>query len=259
MLEVGRLAEAALPRLRLVLFAGEVFPIGALTALRQAVPHPVYYNLYGPTETNVCTYYRLPEAVETGRTEPYPIGWCCDNDEALVVRADGCEATPDEEGELLIRGGTVMRGYWNLPERTAEVFFEDAAGRRWYRTGDLVRRAPHDRNCFIYVGRRDRMVKRRGYRVELGEIEAAFHRLEGVREAAVVATPDAEAGVRVWLFFSWKPGAGTAPSSLRLRQHAAKHLPAYMIPDAFRNVESLPMTTTDKLDYQTLTHLTRTP
>jgi acyl-coenzyme A synthetase/AMP-(fatty) acid ligase len=152
-----------------------------------------------------------------------------------------------------------MRGYWKQPGRTAEAFFTDAGGRRWYRTGDLVRRAPDDPECFIYAGRRDRMVKRRGYRVELGEIEAAFHRFDGVREAAAVAAPDADSGVRVWLFYSWKSGAGAAPSSLRLRQHAAKYLPAYMIPDVFRNVEALPMTTTDKVDYQTLSHLARTP
>jgi acyl-coenzyme A synthetase/AMP-(fatty) acid ligase len=101
------------------------------------------------------------------------------------------------------------------------------------------------------------MVKRRGYRVELGEIEAAFHRLDGVREAAAVAAPDEEAGVRISLFYAWRPDAGAPPSSLKLRQHAARHLPPYMIPDVFRQVDALPMTSTDKIDYQTLLQLAR--
>ena len=258
MLETGGLADSAFPDLRLVLFAGEVFPIAPLNALRRALPGPAYYNLYGPTETNVCTYYRLPDTVEDARTSPYPIGWCCDNGEARVVRPDGGDAGRDEEGELVIRGGTVMQGYWNLPARTAEAFLESAGG-RWYRTGDLVRRLPDDPACFTYVGRRDRMVKRRGYRVELGEIEAAFHRLDGVREAAAVAPQDAEAGVSICLFYSWHPEAGAPPSSLKLRQHAARHLPAYMIPDRFQRVEALPMTSTDKTDYQSLLQLAQTP
>jgi amino acid adenylation domain-containing protein len=256
MLEMGGLAGREFPDLRLVLFAGEVFPVGALHALRRALPGPRYYNLYGPTETNVCTYYRLPDAVEEDRTTPYPIGWCCENDEALVVRADGTPAAEDEEGELLIRGGTVMLGYWNLPDRSNAAFLPSDRG-RWYRTGDLVRRLPGEPACFVYTGRRDRMVKRRGYRVELGEIEAAFHRLDGVREAAAVAAPDEEAGVRISLFYAWRPDAGAPPSSLKLRQHAARHLPPYMIPDVFRQVDALPMTSTDKIDYQTLLQLAR--
>lgn len=258
MLETGGLADGGFPDLRLVLFAGEVFPIGALNALRRALPGPAYYNLYGPTETNVCTFYRLPDAIEDARTTPYPIGGCCDNDEARVVRPDGSDADLDEEGELVIRGGTVMPGYWNLPARTAEAFLDRPDG-RWYRTGDLVRRQPDDPACFTYTGRRDRMVKRRGYRVELGEIEAAFHRLDGLREAAAVAPPDAEAGVRICLFYSWHPEAGPPPSSLKLRQHAARHLPASMIPDRFYRLDALPMTSTDKIDYQSLLTLARTP
>lgn len=258
MLEGGGLAGQVFPALRLVLFAGEVFPITPLQALRRALPGPRYYNLYGPTETNVCTYYRLPDAIEDARTIPYPIGWCCANDEARVVKPDGTPAGPDEEGELVIRGGTVMQGYWNLPDRTAEAFLESADG-RWYRTGDLVRRLPGNPACFTYAGRRDRMVKRRGYRVELGEIEAAFHRLDGAREAAAVALPDAEAGVSICLFYSWPAEAGAPPSSLKLRQHAARHLPAYMIPDRFQRVEAMPMTSTDKTDYQSLLQLAQAP
>src|SRR3546814_10010565 len=75
-----------------------------------------------------------------------------------------------------------MLGYWNLPEQNAQAFHVDAAGRRWYRTGDIVRE--EEPGLFIYLGRRDRMIKRRGFRVELGEIAAALNNHPDVVEAA---------------------------------------------------------------------------
>src|SRR3546814_4329381 len=81
-----------------------------------------------------------------------------------------------------------MLGYWNLPEQNAQAFHVDAAGRRWYRTGDIVRE--EEPGLFIYLGRRDRMIKRRGFRVELGEIEAALNNHPDVVEAAVMAFSD---------------------------------------------------------------------
>src|SRR3546814_16647466 len=90
------------------------------------------------------------------------------------------------EGELLIAGGSVMLGYWNLPEQNAQAFHVDAAGRRWYRTGDIVREeAP---GLFISLGRRDRMSKRRGFRVVLGELQAALTKHPALDEAAVMAS-----------------------------------------------------------------------
>jgi acyl-CoA synthetase (AMP-forming)/AMP-acid ligase II len=87
-----------------------------------------------------------------------------------VVDEGGGVVVAEGDGELQISGPNVMRGYWNLPERDASAFVPDADGTRWYRTGDVVRRLADGH--FRYLGRRDRMVKRRGYRVELGEIEA---------------------------------------------------------------------------------------
>src|SRR5690606_34118222 len=111
--------------LRTVLFAGEVFPVKHLHALREVWPHPRYHNLYGPTETNVCTWYEVPRESLEHRTEPLPIGRTCPNDRSRVVDEEGREVARGEEGELLIAGGTVMRGYWNLPERTAAAFHVD--------------------------------------------------------------------------------------------------------------------------------------
>jgi acyl-coenzyme A synthetase/AMP-(fatty) acid ligase len=97
------------------------------------------------------------------------------------------------------------------------------------------------------------MVKRRGYRVELGEIEAALYRHEHVTEAAVVAVDDADKGIEIRAFFTWT--GDKPPSLIRLKQFCAQHLPLYMIPDRFSAQPSLPKTSTDKIDYQKLKEL----
>ena len=258
LVELGKLDTRDVSRLRLVNFAGEVFPLKYLRALKEIVPHPAYYNLYGPTETNVCTYYRLPDTIPPERIEPFPIGYCCDNDRARVVGADGRDVPPGDEGELVIQGGTVMRGYWNLPERTAAAFLEqnDDPDRLWYRTGDVVRELVEKPGCYLYTGRLDRMIKRRGYRVELGEIEAAFHRYPSMREAAAIATEDEQEGMVVRVFLVWDQAEGKAPSTIKLKGFAAKNLPHYMIPDRFVYLPELPQTSTDKIDYQKLATIT---
>jgi acyl-coenzyme A synthetase/AMP-(fatty) acid ligase len=141
-----------------------------------------------------------------------------------------------------------MQGYWGLPERNAAAFIVDGEGVRWYRTGDVVRHDPE--LGYLYLGRRDRMVKRRGYRVELGEIEACLYKLESVSEVAVLAHDDEESGVRIDAVIAWS-GDGK-PSQIALKTYSAKNLPAYMIPDRFVFVEELPKTSTDKIDYQKL-------
>jgi amino acid adenylation domain-containing protein len=247
LVEFGQLETRDWSALGLVLFAGEVFPIKHLRALLERWPHPRYFNLYGPTETNVCTYFEVPRPIPPDREEPFPIGRVCENDEALVVGEEGEPVDRGDEGELLIRGGTVMQGYWNLPERTAAAFHVDAGGRRWYRTGDLVREESD--GTFLFSGRRDRMVKRRGYRVELGEIETALYRHPEIVEAAVIALPG-EDGISIDAFVC--RGDGGKGSIIEMKTFCSKELPLYMIPDRFQFRASLPKTSTDKIDYQAL-------
>lgn len=144
-----------------------------------------------------------------------------------------------------------MLGYWNLPDRTARAFFRDPDGTLWYRTGDIVREGS-DGN-YLFVGRRDRMVKRRGYRVELGEIEAALYRHPAVAEAAVIGVPDEENGVLIKAFLA--AATSDAPSLVELKRFCAANLPLYMVPDRFSFRPSLPKTSTDKMDYQALKEL----
>ncbi|MHC4605852.1 MAG: AMP-binding protein [Planctomycetota bacterium] len=219
--ERGALSKADLSALRLVLFAGEVFPMGPLRKLAASLPGVALANLFGPTETNVCTFHRVrPEDLDR---DELPIG----------VPAPGFE-TKVENGELLVRGPGVMRGYWGSEPVTG-----------WYRTGDRVEERD---GVFRLLGRVDRMVKVRGYRVEPAEIEAALHKDSGVREAAVVAVPDFY-GQKA-LAASIVPAEGTdvpdVAASLRER------LPAYMIPAKIRFLRELPRTTTGKVDYQAL-------
>jgi amino acid adenylation domain-containing protein len=232
---------------RLVLFAGEVFPIRPLRRLRQLWLGSDFWNLYGPTETNVCTAYRIPDSIPEDRTEPYPIGAVCSPLRARIVDEEGQPVPPGTLGELLIAGPGVTRGYFGQPELTASAFQCDAEGCRWYRTGDLV--VDDGSGCYQFHGRRDRMVKKRGYRIELGEIESAIYRHGGVDRAAVIASAD-EAGVSISAFIALKPEH--KKSIIAMKRHCTAYLPHYMVPDRITFVGSLPSTSTDKVDYQRL-------
>jgi amino acid adenylation domain-containing protein len=246
--EFGDLGKRDYSSLRLVLFAGEVFPVKHLRNLVALWPAPEYYNLYGPTETNVCTFARIPTPIPAERSVPYPIGFACSHCRPLLLDNDGHDVAAGDEGLLYIAGASVFEGYWNRPEQNATVFLE-RDGARWYNTGDVVRFDPDQ--GFIYLGRRDRMVKRRGYRIELGEIERGLYQHQSVGEAAVVAVPDAAAGVRILAYLS--PRAGSPrPSIIELKMFCGKQLPSYMSPDAFVFLGALPRTSTNKVDYQQL-------
>ncbi|MCP5247295.1 MAG: amino acid adenylation domain-containing protein [Candidatus Accumulibacter sp.] len=246
--QFGGLARHDYGALRQVLFAGEVFAVKHLRTLSTLWPRPRYFNLYGPTETNVCTWYEVPLPVPAERNTPYPIGKVCSHLRARVLDDGGAAVGRGSEGELCIAGPAVMRGYWELPEQTARGFFIDADGTAWYRTGDIVNEA--DDACYTYLGRRDRMVKRRGYRVELGEIEAGLYRHAKVKEAAVLAFADEQAGVSITAFLS--SDEVKRPSLIEIKRFCAENLPLYMIPDKFSWFDSLPKTSTDKIDYQRL-------
>jgi amino acid adenylation domain-containing protein len=246
--EMGKLEQHDCSALRVVNFAGEVFPLKHLRAIKAAWPAPRYFNLYGPTETNVCTYFEVPAEITEDRVEPYPIGYECSGDRVLAADSTGTPVPVGEPGELLVSGGSVMAGYWNLAERTDSAFFIDETGVRWYRTGDIV--VGDSDGCYSFVGRRDRMVKRRGYRIELGEIEAALYRHDNISEVAVVALPDEENGVRITAFLCTNDG--NKIGLIAMKRYCSGTLPLYMIPDLFDYRDHLPKTSTDKVDYQAL-------
>jgi amino acid adenylation domain-containing protein len=250
MLTRGGLATVDLSCLRLLLFAGEVFPVKYLRAVMELAPQARFANLYGPTETNVCTWYEVSSPPQG--SNPVPIGKACSDcelyilDEALKPVSDGCT------GELWVSGGTVMQGYWGRPEHTSHTLrsIEIRPGLtvRAYNTGDLVRKCA-DGNL-EFLGRRDHQVKTRGYRVELGEIESVLHRHPAVDEAVVLALPDEVIGHRLAAVVVIRQK--TEVSAAELQKHCADALPRYMVPGTIEFRSSLPRTSSGKVDRQAL-------
>jgi amino acid adenylation domain-containing protein len=242
----GSLPEFDLSRLRAVIFAGEVFPPKHLARLMAELPHPRYLNWYGPTETNVCTAFEV--AARWAEADPVPIGKACANTEVFAVTSEGCRVSrPGEVGELYVRGPTLMRGYWRQPAQTRESLVPSPFGGEYdelvYRTGDLVTLEPAGN--YIYLGRTDSMVKLRGYRVELGEVEAALYRHPAIREAAVLLVPD-ELGGRLRAVVT-AVGSGKL-SHESVLDHCRQWLPSYMVPEIVEIRERLPRTSSGKLD-----------
>lgn len=232
--EYGKMEKYKYDSLRLILFAGEIFPIAKFNSLKKKVPTAVFYNLYGPTETNVCTYYQLPENIETS----IPIGKVCEHYQACVV-----------DDELLISGAGVMLGYWNVPEKSS--FWKDGENKLWYKTGDLVDVA--ESGDYIFKGRRDRMVKRNGYRIELDEIETGLSKHPDIVIVAVVGKINEEEQMIISAFVVLRNAH--EKSVIKMKEYCMNHLPSYMVPNDFIFVENLPYTSSNKVDYQKLKQL----
>ena len=243
----GDLGTRDLDRLRLVLFAGEVFPMKYLRQLADVLPRAELYNLYGPTETNVCTYHRVDRWRLAGQ-ERLPIGRACANTETLALDPDGRVIGSGEIGELYVRGPSVTPGYWGDPAKTQRALVPNTLqphlGERLYRTGDLV--TPDEHGEYLFLGRRDSQVKSRGYRIELGDIEAALYAHPSVAEAAVIAVPDGEVGSRLRGFVALKPGESLTAGALQA--HCGGLLPRYMVPESIELRPELPKTSTGKTD-----------
>ncbi|MGB6453792.1 MAG: amino acid adenylation domain-containing protein [Streptosporangiaceae bacterium] len=243
----GNLTQLDLSSLRTVIFAGEVFPPKHLARLMAELPQARCLNWYGPTETNVCTAYEVPAGGTDDR--PAPIGKACANTEVFAVTTDGERVSkPGEVGELYVRGPTLMRGYWGQPAKTSEALVRNPFRAEYdelvYRTGDLVTLEPT--GDYAYVGRRDSMVKIRGYRVELGEVEATLYRHPAIREAAVLPVPDDLLGSRLRAVVATDSAGNLTRESLL--DHCRQWLPGYMVPDIVEFREALPRTSTGKVD-----------
>ncbi|WP_230393703.1 amino acid adenylation domain-containing protein [Plantactinospora alkalitolerans] len=224
------------PALRVCVFAGEPFPLTDVLRLRAAWPAVRLFNWYGPTETNVCTSYEVTDRDLT-RARPLPIGTACAGDRVWL------DPPGQEIGEIVVDGPTVMLGYWGQPPQEGP-----------YRTGDLGRLDP-DGNL-EYVGRRDHMVKVRGHRVEPSEIETVLTTHPAVAAAAVVVIG---AGLDSRIHAAVVPADGRKPTTLALKAHCAAHLPTYMVVDAVRLVDELPLTANGKTDRTAVTALCETP
>jgi amino acid adenylation domain-containing protein len=251
LLQHGDLRRFDLSGLRHILFAGEVFPLKYLRMLKAALPHAKLYNLYGPTETNVCTVHPV-EDLPMALAAPIPIGKACANTAVFAMNEKNEPIRAGETGELYVCGSTVMRGYWGHPDLTAAVLARrPAEGGGWenvYRTGDVV--TINENGEYLFIGRRDHMIKSRGFRIELGEIEAVLIDHPGVLEAAVVGIPDEEVGNRIKAVIVPAPGASLTREAIE--SQCAQKLPRYMIPEIIEFCKALPRTSTGKTDKKML-------
>ncbi len=235
LMERAGLLEDPPQALRAVLFAGEPFPIEPLRHLRGALPRARLLNLYGPTETNVCTWYEVGE-IDEDAERPVPIGKACSGDKVWIEDRDGFPVPVGGRGELVVEGPTVMLGYWGARRQRGP-----------YRTGDIAERISPEE--YRYVGRRDAMVKVRGHRVELGEVEAALVAHEEIREAAVVVLGT---GLDSRLVAAVVARADTALGLLEIKRWCAERLPRYMIVHELRVLAELPRSRNGKLDRRAL-------
>lgn len=277
----GRPADHDGSGLRHVIFAGEIMPKPSLRAVHQAWPRATLTNLYGPTETNVCTHHRVVES-DLADDGPLPIGRPIDDTRVWIMAENGQPAPDGESGELWVAGPTVTSGYFRSPgsaaekarrvPTTAESGDAAADARRVkrtlheagltteplrpapdgvgpaYRTGDRVSRRAD--GALMFHGRLDRMIKCRGHRVEPGEIEAVLCRHPAVREAAVVPIADPVFGNRIRACVAVRDGRSADPS--QFAAHCRTSLPNYMLPDEWRFLPALPRTDRGKIDLQSL-------
>lgn len=243
--QAGDLQARDFTALRVVAFAGEVFPLPQLNALRRLVPQPRYFNFYGSTETNVAASYELAPSGDLD--ERPPIGRVCDHFEARVIGEDGAPAATAAPGELQLRGPGLTAGYLNPQDSTPK--FADAidGGSRWFKTSDLVVTRPS--GDLRYAGRIGRMIKLRGYRVEPGEIESRLYQHESIREVGVVPAEGAS-GLELIAHVSTTTGARIP--TVALKEFCAVKLPAYMVPARFEFHASLPKTSSGKIDLEHL-------
>jgi amino acid adenylation domain-containing protein len=244
----GNLQKRDLGKLRTIVYAGEVFPVKFLKQLMSLVPKARYLNWYGPTETNVCTSYEVPRLSEAS-VASIPIGKACSNTEVFAISDEGkVVAHPGENGELYVRGPTVMQGYWGDREKTNRLLVPNplnpSVDEKVYKTGDLV--TLDEEGNYVYLGRRDGMIKTRGYRVELGDIEAAIYSHPGVKEAVVVPVPDEMVGNLLHAFIT--PNDGATLTREEVRAFCGSKLPRYMVPDTVSFMMSIPKTSSGKMD-----------
>jgi len=230
---------------RQLLTGGDVLSPHHIRRMRQQNPQCILIAAYGPTEnTTFTSCYRVPAPEQIH--SPIPIGRPIANTEVYVLD-DRLQPVPiGVPGELYIGGEGLARGYLNCPELTAERFIAHPfrPEGRVYRTGDWVRYLP-DGNL-EFIGRRDQQVKVRGFRVELGEVEAALHAYPGVREAVVTMREDAPGDKRLIAYVV--ADADEPPSAGEWRRFLQERLPGYMVPSAFVAIPALPLTPNGKLD-----------
>ncbi len=234
-------ARRSLAQIKHLIIGGEALPGSLLADLKSATTAEVL-NMYGPTETTIWSSVEKAEMPEDIVNIGRPIA----NTKFYVLNAAQQPVPVGQTGELYIGGDGVTPGYWQREDLTKALFlpdpFDSKAGARMYRTGDLAQRRADGR--FSFLGRVDNQVKLRGYRIELGEVEAALERLDGIRQAVVIAREDVKHDIRLVAYVL----ANAEISESDLKTDLAATLPEYMRPAHIVQLSDFPLTPNKKID-----------
>lgn len=240
---MGLLDKISLPSLKMIWFAGEVFPTKQFLSWFDRFPHATFVNMYGPIEITLdCTFYIVDKRPE--ETKPLPIGIPCHNTDILILNEENKKCKVGEEGELCVRGTSLAMGYYNNPEKTAMAFTQNPLNNSYpeliYRTGDMVEL---DEDGLIqFKGRKDSLIKHMGYRIELGEIEhVIINDLKLVEYCCAVYKYQQK---EIVIYYEKEEEIDIA----EFRKALSEVFPAYMIPSVFERMDLLPRNTNGKID-----------
>lgn len=237
------LDKFALPDLKLVWFAGEVFPTKQFLVWYDKLPNTTFANLYGPIEITLdCTYYVVSE--RPVESEPLPIGIPYRNTDILILNDEDKKCEIGEEGELCVRGTSLAMGYYNNPEKTAAAFTQNPLNTSYpeliYRTGDMA--YMREDGNIMFKGRKDSLIKHMGYRIELGEIE---HVIENDLKLVKYCCAVYQYAKKVIVLYYQNDEELTEKD---FRTALNKSFPAYMIPTVYIKMDELPRNTNGKID-----------
>ncbi len=234
------LSSFDLSKLRYMTNAGAALPAVHLDALREQLSHVKLFNMYGQTECIRASYLDPAQAHIRNRS----VGKGIPNQEVYVINEHGERAAPGEPGELVVRGSQLMRGYWKMPEKTAEKLKPgDRPGSTVLMTGDLF--TTDEEGYLFFVSRQDDIIKTRGEKVAPKEVEEVLYRLDAVAEAAVVGAPDPILGEVVMAVLVLKEGATLERRDV-LRA-CSQELEDFMVPKIVEFRDSLPKTDSGKI------------
>jgi acyl-coenzyme A synthetase/AMP-(fatty) acid ligase len=237
------LSSISLPKLKIIWFAGEVFPTKQFNYWKKYLATTMFANLYGPIEITLdCTYFIVNRDIKN--EEPLPIGIPYKNTDILILNEDDQLIKEGEEGELCVRGTSLAMGYYNNPEKTALAFTQNPLNKSYpeliYRTGDVVN--INEFGEIMFKGRKDNLIKHLGYRIDLGEIEhVIINVLKLVKNGCVVYNINKK---EITLFYE-----STDEVSLsEFRKQISTILPKYMLPTSYTKMDELPRNTNGKVD-----------
>jgi amino acid adenylation domain-containing protein len=235
--------------LRLVLFAGETFPQGDLQRLYDGLDQVKLYNLYGSTETNVMALHHIEPKLGKVVIDNTLLGKPCRHFLIRVANAEGKPLPAGEEGEIQVSSPALFSRYSTQDGYGMDSFLYDADGQRWHRTGDFAR--INEDGDLAFVGRRNRIVKVKGYRVALGEVEAALYRHPKIADVAVTVKPDGSGALDIEAYYTTPDSKKV--SLIELKRFCSGQIPLNHIPSRFIFCEQMPRTPSGKINYKRLT------